>query len=37
MIILDFMPKDIFGLYDIPGDGETLENCEPACNLEKTK
>lgn len=37
MIIRDFLPEDAADLYDILGDGETMENCEPAYDLEKTK
>ena len=37
MIIRDFMPEDADGLHDIFGDDETMENCEPAYDFEKTK
>lgn len=37
MIIRDFTPEDAAGLHDILGDDETMENCEPAYDFEKTK
>ena len=37
MIIRDFVPKDAADLHDIFGDDETMENCEPAYDFEKTK
>ncbi len=37
MVIRDFLPEDAADLYDILGDGETMEKCEPAYDLEKTK
>lgn len=37
MIIRDFTPEDAADLYDIFGDDETMENCEPAYDFEKTK
>ena len=37
MIIRDFVPEDAADLHDIFGDDETMENCEPAYDFEKTK
>ena len=37
MIIRDFTPDDAADLHDIFGDDETMENCEPAYDFEKTK
>ena len=37
MIIRDFTPEDAADLHDIFGDDETMENCEPAYDFEKTK
>ena len=37
MIIRDFTPSDAADLHDIFGDEETMENCEPAYDFEKTK
>ena len=37
MIIRDFTPEDAAGLHEIFGDDETMENCEPAYDFEKTK
>ena len=37
MIIRDFTPEDVADLHDIFGDDETMENCEPAYDFEKTK
>ena len=37
MIIRDFTPEDAADLHEIFGDDETMENCEPAYNFEKTK
>lgn len=37
MTIRDFVPEDAADLYDILGDRETMENCEPAYSPEKTK
>lgn len=36
MIIRDFTPEDAADLYEILGDDETMENCEPAYDFEKT-
>ena len=37
MIIRDFTLEDTADLHDIFGDDETMENCEPAYDFEKTK
>lgn len=37
MIIRDFTPEDATDLHEILGDSETMENCEPAYDFEKTK
>ena len=37
MIIRDFTPEDVADLHDIFRDDETMENCEPAYDFEKTK
>ena len=37
MIIRDFTPGDAADLHEIFGDDETMENCEPAYDFEKTK
>lgn len=37
MIIRDFIPEDAADLHDILGDDETMANCEPSYNFEKTK
>ena len=37
MIVRDFIPEDAADLYEILGDTETMENCEPAYDFEKTK
>lgn len=37
MLIRNFIPEDVADLQDILGDDETMENCEPAYSLEKTK
>lgn len=37
MIIRSFSPEDAADLHDILGDAETMENCEPAYDFEKTK
>ena len=37
MIIRDFTQSDATDLHDIFGDAETMENCEPAYDFEKTK
>ena len=37
MIIRDFTPEDAADLHDIFGDDETMENCEPAYDFEKTE
>lgn len=37
MLIRSFAPEDAADLYEILGDAETMENCEPAYGLEKTQ
>ena len=37
MIIRDFCLEDAADLHEILGDEETMENCEPAYDFEKTK
>ena len=37
MIIRDFTRSDATDLHDIFGDDETMENCEPAYDFEKTE
>ena len=37
MIIRDFIPEDADDLQEILGDDETMKNCEPAYDLEKTE
>ena len=37
MIIRNFTPEDAADLHDILGDDETMENCEPVYDFEKTK
>lgn len=37
MIIRDFTPEDAADLHDIFSDDETMENCEPAYDFEKTQ
>ena len=37
MIIRDFTPEDADDLYAIFGDDETMANCEPAYDFEKTR
>lgn len=37
MIIRDFVPEDAADLHEIFGDNETMENCEPAYDFQKTK
>ena len=37
MIIRSFTLEDVADLHDIFGDDETMENCEPAYDFEKTK
>ena len=36
-IIRNFTPEDAADLHDIFGDDETMENCEPAYDFEKTR
>ena len=37
MIIRDFIPEDAVDLHAIFGDEETMANCEPAYDFEKTQ
>lgn len=37
MILRSFTPEDAAGLHEILGDEETMKNCEPAYDFEKTK
>lgn len=37
LIIRNFRPEDAADLYDIFGDAETMENCEPPYDFEKTE
>ena len=37
MLARDFNPDDVNDLHEILGDAETMENCEPAYDLEKTQ
>ena len=37
MIIRDFAVEDAADLHEIFGDAETMENCEPAYDFEKTR
>jgi len=37
MIIRDFIPEDAADLQEILGDDETMKNCEPAYDFERTK
>ncbi len=37
MVIRNFTLEDAADLHDILGDDETMENCEPAYDFEKTK
>lgn len=37
MIIRDFTPEDAADLHEIFGDDETMENCELACDFDKTE
>lgn len=37
MAIRDFVPEDARDLHEILGDDETMKNCEPAYDYEKTK
>ncbi len=37
LIIRNFIPDDADDLYEILGDTETMKNCEPAYDLQKTK
>ncbi len=37
LIIRNFLPDDADDLYEILGDNETMKNCEPAYDRQKTK
>ena len=37
MIVRDFIPEDATDLQEILGDDETMKNCEPAYDFEKTE
>ena len=37
MIVRDFTPEDAADLHEIFGDDETMENCEPAYDFEKSE
>ena len=37
IIIRDFVPEDAKDLHEILGDDETMKNCEPAYDFEKTE
>ena len=37
MLVREFQPDDVNDLHEILGDAETMENCEPAYDLEKTQ
>lgn len=37
MVIRDFVPEDAADLYNILGDSETMEQCEPAYDFGKTE
>ncbi|MCH5198527.1 MAG: GNAT family N-acetyltransferase [Oscillospiraceae bacterium] len=37
LIVRDFKSDDVNDLYEILGDEETMENCEPAYDFEKTQ
>lgn len=37
LVIRNFISDDANALYDILGDAETMKNCEPAYDFEKTK
>lgn len=37
LILRDFVPEDAADLQEILGDSETMENCEPAYDFEKTR
>ena len=36
-LIRPFLPEDVYDLHEIFGDAETIKNCEPAYDFEKTK
>ena len=37
LLVRDFTPEDAADLHEIFGDAETMRNCEPAYDFEKTK
>ena len=37
LIVRDFRAEDVHDLHEILGDEETMENCEPAYDFEKTQ
>lgn len=37
LLVRDFTPDDAADLHEILGDAETMENCEPAYDFEKTQ
>ena len=37
LVIRDFRPEDVHDLHEILGDEETMRNCEPAYDFEKTR
>ena len=37
LVIRNYTSDDVNDLYDILGDAETMKNCEPAYDIEKTK
>lgn len=37
MLVRNFAPEDVTDLHEIFGDNETMKNCEPAFDLEKTR
>ena len=37
LIVRDFSAEDVYDLHEILGDEETMENCEPAYDFEKTR
>ena len=37
MVVRDFTPEDAADLHEIFGDAETMKNCEPVYDFEKTK
>ena len=37
ILVREFQPDDVYDLHEILGDAETMANCEPAYDLEKTQ